>query len=259
MDSYIPDRDGSNDIKTLPKLWNWRDILIISIAIALILVLGVVLLTIITQGGIPENPADAEFTLGYSAGLAAIEAIAILISVYMFGILRKRISWQSIGLRETSKRWMLAAVILALAIIPIVGLIATVVQLIFGLPLENPQLPFLAPGEFSWSSAFGMLVAGGVIVPIAEEIFFRGLLYHWLRQFWPVWASMIISSAVFGILHGDVAVAVATFFMGLLLAWFYEKSKSLWPSITIHILNNGIKLVLLYALLAAGIDINTLQ
>jgi membrane protease YdiL (CAAX protease family) len=56
-------------------------------------------------------------------------------------------------------------------------------------------------------------------------------------------------------LHGDIAVAGATFVMGIILAWFYERSRSLWPSIVIHAINNGLKLAVLYGLLAAGVKI----
>jgi membrane protease YdiL (CAAX protease family) len=92
-------------------------------------------------------------------------------------------------------------------------------------------------------------------VPFAEELFFRGVLYRWLRDRWGLWVGLIASSLVFGALHGDIAVAGATAVMGLVLGWFYERSRSLWPSILIHAINNTVKLVLLYALVATGTPI----
>jgi membrane protease YdiL (CAAX protease family) len=41
----------------------------------------------------------------------------------------------------------------------------------------------------------------------------------------------------------------------MVLAWTYEKSESLWTPVVIHILNNAAKILLLYLLLATGIDL----
>ncbi len=89
-------------------------------------------------------------------------------------------------------------------------------------------------------------------------MYFRGLLYHWMRQRLGVWIAIPLSSVFFGLLHGDIAVAGATFVIGMVLAWFYERTRSLWASIAIHIFNNTFSLVLLYALLAAGVDLSTI-
>jgi membrane protease YdiL (CAAX protease family) len=149
-------------------------------------------------------------------------------------------------------------VLLGLLILPSVGLVAMMIQLVLGLPLGNPQLEFLLTDEISISGVLIMLVFGGVIVPIAEEIFFRGLLYSWLRQTLKIWPAILISSALFGVLHGEISIAGATFVMGIILAWIYEKSTSLWPAISIHIINNSIKLLVLYLMIALGGDIPTL-
>ena len=132
------------------------------------------------------------------------------------------------------------------------------IQLALGLPLGNPQLEFLLTDNISIPGVLIMLVFGGVIVPIAEEILFRGLLYSWLRQNLRIWPAILISSALFGVLHGEISIAGATFLMGIILAWIYEKSTSLWPAISIHIINNSIKLLVLYLMIAFGGDIPTL-
>ena len=121
------------------------------------------------------------------------------------------------------------------------------------MPYENPQLEFILPVNFSWIGAISMLLLGVFLVPIAEEIFFRGVLYQWMRDRLGVWIAIPGSALIFGLLHGEISVADATFVMGLILAWFYERSNSLWPSIIIHIVNNSLKLLLLYTLIALGI------
>jgi membrane protease YdiL (CAAX protease family) len=178
-----------------------------------------------------------------------------MVSVYLFGVYRKHLQLQDLGFRSVSLVWMIWAIITALIFIPIIGLIALGVQILLGMPLENPQLEFLVPKDFSLIGAFTMIILGGILIPVAEEVFFRGVLYRWMRQYSGRWLAIIASSLIFGALHGDIAVAFATFIMGIVLAWFYEYSGSLWPSILIHATNNTIKLVLLYLLLALGIEI----
>jgi hypothetical protein len=145
--------------------------------------------------------------------------------------------------------------LVALLFIPIIATVALLIQLLLGLPIENPQLEFLLPDKFSWTGALGMLLLGGLLVPFAEELFFRGVLYQWMRHKAGIWIGIIGSSLVFGLLHGEPSVAGATFVMGILLAWIFERSNSLWPSVTIHVVNNSIKIALLYALTAFGISI----
>ena len=190
-----------------------------------------------------------------NVSMAALEGIALLFSVYIFGIRRRHMSWQDLGLKSTSYKWILGAILVVIIFIPIIAAVAVLIQYLLGLPYENPQLEFLIPDQFSWAGAAGMLVLGGFVVPFAEELFFRGVLYQWLRNKAGVWVGIFGSSLVFGLLHGEASVAGATFVMGIVLAWVFERSNSLWPSVTIHIVNNSIKIILLYALIAFGVSL----
>ena len=237
--------------------WNWREILAIIFLTIIIVLLGSFVLYKLYELVAGSANSDYYFLIN-SALPAALEAAAILISVYLIGIRRNGLTWQAVGLTPVSRNWQIIAVLLGLLILPSVGLIAMMIQLVLGLPLGNPQLEFLLTDNISIPGVLIMLVFGGVIVPIAEEIFFRGLLYSWLRQNLKIWPAILISSALFGVLHGEISIAGATFLMGIILAWIYEKSTSLWPAISIHIINNSIKLLVLYLMIAFGGDIPTL-
>ncbi len=237
---------------TASRLWSWVDILMIAATSALVILAGTWLLSYLYP-----YPLDGQehLSISYIAALTALEVVAIAAGVAIFGLLRKGLHWSDLGLVPASKRWITWAVIVTLIFIPVIGLIALAIQLLLGLPTENPQLEFLMPQDISWLGALIMVILGGVLVPIAEEILFRGVLYRWMRQFSSPWIAIPVSSVIFGLLHGDIAVAGATAVMGVILAWFYERSHSLWPSIAIHAVNNGLKLALLYGLLAAGINL----
>jgi membrane protease YdiL (CAAX protease family) len=236
----------------LPPLWRWYDILLIVLASVAIILGGTFALAYLYPVNDPVNQAPP---MMYILLLTSLEAVGILASVYVFGVRRKHLELQELGFRRTSLMWMVLAGITALIFIPVIGLIALGVQMLLGLPLENPQLEFLVPKDFSAPGALVMILLGGIVIPIAEEVFFRGVLYRWMRQYAGRWLAIVASSLVFGALHGDISVAAATFIMGIVLAWFYEYSGSLWTSILIHATNNTLKLLLLYLLLALGIQI----
>ncbi len=235
--------------------WNFWDVLLISAASVALLALGTLALSALSAAGAAPEAGPGGVSLGYNAAIAGLETVALLASIFLLGVWRKKLPPSSVGLRKPPRGMLIASVVLTLLIIPVMGLIALGIQLALGQPVENPQLEFLIPENFSWPGAAGMLLMGGLAVPFAEELFFRGVLYQWMRSLMSAWIAIPLNAVIFGALHGDLAVAGATALLGLLLAWFYERSRSIWPSVIIHITNNGLKLLLLYILLAAGVDV----
>lgn len=66
------------------------------------------------------------------------------------------------------------------------------------------------------------LLCYGVIAPLAEELVFRGIIYHELRGILKMPSAMIVSAALFGVYHGNVVQGLYAFFMGLLMVYAYE-------------------------------------
>lgn len=85
-----------------------------------------------------------------------------------------------------------------------------------------------------------------IAAPITEETLFRGLLFGALRSRTPFWVAAALSGILFGSVHltsGDVAVAGLLSFLGVILAWLYERTGSLGPPIVLHMVNNGIAII----------------
>ena len=100
-----------------------------------------------------------------------------------------------------------------------------------------------------------MFLLAGLVVPFAEELYFRGVLYNWMRDRWGIWPAILMSSLIFGIVHGEIAIAISAFILGILIAWAYERSGSLWTAIMIHAINNGVKILMLYIFLGLGLTV----
>lgn len=68
------------------------------------------------------------------------------------------------------------------------------------------------------------LVQGLTLVPVVEELLFRGLLFHrWARK-WGVPRGLLVSSFAFGLMHKDM---LGTFVFGLVMALLYMRTSSL--------------------------------
>ena len=82
------------------------------------------------------------------------------------------------------------------------------------------------------------LCVGVVIGPVAEEIFFRGLVYGFFRQ-WGVTIALIVSTVLFVLPHlAGNSIPLTQVVGGLLFAIAYEVEKNLTVPIVIHCLGN---------------------
>jgi len=84
------------------------------------------------------------------------------------------------------------------------------------------------------------LLVGALIAPVAEEIFFRGILYGFFRR-WGIPAAVLLSTLLFVLPHSHtpgLAIPVTQLIGGILFAVAYEIEKNLLVPITIHSLGN---------------------
>jgi sodium transport system permease protein len=85
-----------------------------------------------------------------------------------------------------------------------------------------------------------------VITPIGEEIAFRGYLFAAFQSKNKPWRVVFISAALFASFHvvspGVLSFErfAPSFFLGLILGYVRYKSGSIWPSIAIHMIHNGL-------------------
>lgn len=100
-------------------------------------------------------------------------------------------------------------------------------------------LQFLqGPGLTSWNHLILLFLVGGMIGPISEEIFFRGIIYGFLRQ-WGAVPAIILSTLIFVSIHPfGSSLPVTQTIGGIVFAIAYEKERNLMVPITIHCLGN---------------------
>ncbi len=151
----------------------------------------------------------------------------------------------------------------------------------FGLSLLASLALAMIPFPETWYDAYDesmeLLLSGNpwflaaatvLAAPLVEEIVFRGLVYTRLCRGMHRFFAALISAIVFGLVHGTLLHLFYTIPMGLILCLFYEKYRSLWAPILLHMSFNLAGSVLEYyswapigvmiALLAVGLYLTVL-
>jgi membrane protease YdiL (CAAX protease family) len=227
------------------------------------LVSVLVLNTLLTLPLAPLLRVDRGFTLVSFVVAALSTQIPMVIFVYVRLIRSGAVTWAELGVRPLPVSRVLSVGVAGgvggLLLTAVVG--AALAQ--FG--LQSNQLQ-----QFTFAVAEGpmafivLLVAAGLVAPIVEELFFRGFLFGLYRRRQPLWVAYVVSSALFTLLHVEptrmnpaqiVGLSVGVFMLAVLLAWLYQRTGSLFPSMVAHAVNNMTGLILFYLASTRGLPI----
>jgi membrane protease YdiL (CAAX protease family) len=95
-----------------------------------------------------------------------------------------------------------------------------------------------------------------ILPPVVEEIVTRGFLYTNLRSRVAIVPAAIITSILFAAAHlGEASdgllwvAAIDTFVLSMVMCHLREKTGSLWPSMGVHFIKNGLAFFVLFNIL----------
>ncbi len=163
-----------------------------------------------------QNPHFAEHEQGVIVGLRIIELAGFAFLIQKFSVLQDLglgvPTWQDMKVFLQFSAWCVAAFVLIYALMP--HMFAYV------------SLPV-------WLHGLSGLVLMTVLAPVVEEMIFRGLLYRMLRERWGVVLSVMVSAVFFSMVHHGLLLS-PQLLGGMIFALAYEKSRSLWVSIGLH-------------------------
>lgn len=218
--------------------------------LVLIVVLGGLRVLLPLVGGVSTAPLmpgeEAGFELLPVVLSILVQSALTLLALYVVVLRLRGLSWRDLGLVAPPSGWMVRAFLLAVLAVPAVGLVNLVVQSTLGAPIENPQIEALSPVALSFENFMVMLLLAGLLVPLVEELAFRGLLQGWIRERLGPAPAIVLSALIFALMHGIPMLIPALMLVGGLLAWLYERSGSLWPAIAMHASFNVIMTTTLY-------------
>jgi uncharacterized protein len=132
--------------------------------------------------------------------------------------------------------WIVMLVIAILAVNNIYQYLITVLHL----NLQTNDQVLLAESKRAPLTTYATLLVAVFIAPFCEEIFFRGFVFQGLRNGMPVGWAIVFSALLFGVAHADPGSFAVLFIIGIALAFLRWRTKSIWPGMILHMLNNGI-------------------
>ena len=185
-------------------------------------------------------------TLDSSWAYWALTGIALygfmLLAVWRLSVVKYRCGWDALGFRSLNvKRASILAVVVIGAALVINLLYGALIEYLGLGPLEPDPVPVrYTEGNLNLAAlSFLALIAA----PVAEETFFRGFVFAGVGKRLGFGWGAILSALLFALAHIDPGALIPIFFLGLLLAWLYARTRSIWACIFTHCLYNSIALL----------------
>jgi membrane protease YdiL (CAAX protease family) len=178
------------------------------------------------------------------AGLWITEAIAIALPALFVIFVAQVRPFAYFGLRKLTWKQALVAVVVATANQPVVSFLTWAEHellprsLVDEFDAQQRMLSMLFDG--AGLTKYLMVLTVVIAAPLGEELFFRGYLFPALRKSWGVLAAMLVSGALFSLVHGEWVGFLGLMEIGVMLAALRLWSGSLWAAIIGHAVNNAI-------------------
>lgn len=188
------------------------------------------------QLGGAEAPDDIAYR--YSAAVAAVVQYGIFLGIALL-IARGMPLRETLGLRPPTS-WLRGIGMAGIALMAI--WIAGAVLAPF---LDATDEQNLVPDEWdsSRAGAFGaFFVVVTFLGPVVEEILFRGLGFALLTPYGN-WLAILGTGVLFGLYHGLVLALPVLVVFGIAIGWLRAATNSLYPCIVLHMVFNGVALI----------------
>ncbi len=206
---------------------------------------GIVLVQGLQWLGVPlASVDDALFTtvanlFVYTLALALIIGLPWLIK-------KSRTSPEELGVKRprwTDIFWLMGGVVAY--VILTVAVTVTMRLLVPDANYNEPQDTGFSGVTTSWQFAL-TFISLVIVPPLAEEFIFRGYLFGKLLKYVPATLAVLLSAGLFAVAHGQFNVALDTFALGVVLAVLRIKTGSIWASVALHALKNGVAFYFLF-------------
>ncbi|MEE8369226.1 MAG: CPBP family intramembrane glutamic endopeptidase [Dehalococcoidia bacterium] len=194
----------------------------------------------------PDSEAETLISLAPSL---ALEGLLVLV-VVRFTVGKYRCSWSDLGFRPVERGgfWLPPLLVIGAWTI-VVGYFALVDVVGAGALADQSQFPdeaFKSPVVIPLVGVLAIIAA-----PLAEETFFRGFVFRGMRNRWGLVGAAFASGLLFGVAHFLPILYIPFTLIGMLFAFGYVYSRSLWVPISAHLLFNSVSFI---ASVAVGTD-----
>lgn len=161
-----------------------------------------------------------------------ISGIVVLLIYWIVFLIRKKKMTNEVMIRKIPVNGILPIALLAVSFNVITSVLVSII------PWPEAWMESYAANSSIIDNSLVAWLAAVIMAPVLEEIVFRGLVYTRLKKGMPVIIATIITSLVFGIMHGTIIWGIYTFIFSLVLIWVFEKFHSLTANILLHLVYN---------------------
>jgi membrane protease YdiL (CAAX protease family) len=204
-----------------------------------IVIAGLVFLT--ATAALVVAVAGLSFSNSQVLGVSLIATLFLDLGLFglaaIFSVGKYRLRWSALGFRPLvlDRAWVIVATVVGMFVTLEVYIV--IVQLI-GAEGLLPQSTL--EGDVFDNRA--LVVMAGILAviaaPVAEETFFRGFLFGGLVKRLGVFGAALASGFLFSLAHAQPTTLVPFTFIGMVLAWSYVYTGSLWTNIGAHLVFN---------------------
>lgn len=224
-------------------------------ALATLLGVAVVFLGVFVLGAVLVSLVRAEPPSAVAVGLALLAGTsgAMLLGLWAFVVAPLGGRWDLVGWRPPARSmWHL------LWQIPALLGSALLAELVLAAPFlggesasDGGGVEDLVAGHPLGTVALAVVLVCG-IVPVWEELVFRGVLFGVLRTRLSRWFAVAVAGAVFGAIHFLPPAFPYLAVMGVGLCLLAEWYRSVIPGIVVHSVNNALVVVSILATVGTG-------
>jgi membrane protease YdiL (CAAX protease family) len=231
-----------------PPPWGWRECLVGLVAVLVVLVLAVAVVSIIAavHGGVRRGVTTIfELWIGLGATLvfeAALFGVAAAMSAGKYPGGLGLLGWRPRPPREWLP-WSGLALVLSWGTL----LAYSVITALPGLDALRPH-GNVPQGLFDHAQIVPVAIVLTVVAaPVAEETFFRGFMFAGLRGSLGFAAAASVSGLLFALFHASASLIIPFTVIGVVFAYTYYRTGTLWANVTTHVLFNLVSVVLVLA------------
>jgi len=242
--------EQSEDVTRIPRHnhsqvpWTKRDMLMAT-AIGSILVLGLAVAIGFALRFYHEL-TGAEWVLRLLGIDVLVGELALLLPVWLFGVRKYGLHWGTVGFRPFDVRRATGLGCLFLLVSFAFNFIWAMLMLVLtGLDVQPDVLPYFGGGAGDLPLA---LLTVSLAAPVAEEAFFRGYLFAGLREHTSLRGAILVSAALFALVHVLPISMPPLFVLGVLFALLYQQTGSIWPAVILHSSMNTLAVLASYLL-----------
>jgi membrane protease YdiL (CAAX protease family) len=153
------------------------------------------------------------------------------------------IGYRALGFRSFNPLGALGWIVLGFAVTYAAAIAyAYVVQNVLHLASQT-NVQQLANQNLAQPILLAIAIVAVFIAPIAEEVFFRGFMLQGFRKVMPASLAIFLSGILFAIAHVQPGSLVLLLVVGWWLGFLRVRTRSIWPGVFFHMLNNAIAFV----------------